>query len=309
MPAFLSRCAIAACVGSMLSVSAARANLLQDYNLIVFENATSTSNVFGRTLIGGNLGGPASDYGLRLLPASNFGTTDVLTVGGNITTNNINIAAGDLRRAGTRSGNVNFNGPGGNEIIDNSGSIASTVASVRAQLESASLLMIARAATNTVNFPSGQPAGVVFNCVPASDGAAIFNFAASSLFGNSNVQQIDINLNGATSVVMNVTGLTIGWSMGNFVGNFVNPNVYSRVIWNFADAANINWLNGGSLRGSLLAPGARLEFASVIEGSVAVRELDQRSEVHLPGYTGLIPSPGTAALMALAGILASRRRR
>ncbi len=305
----LSRCALALCVGSMLSVASARANLLQDYNLIVFENATSTSNVHGRTLIGGNLSGSASDYGIRLLPASNFGTTDVLTVGGNITTSNINMAAGDLRRGGTRSGNINFNGPGGNEIVASPVSIAATVASVRSQLVSASALLSARAATNTVSFPSGQPAGVTFNCVPASDGAAIFTFAASSLFGNSNVQSIDINLNGATSVVMNVTGSTIGWSMGNFVNNFVNQNVYSRVIWNFEGATNINWLNGGSLRGSLLAPNARLEFASVIEGSVAVRELDQRSEVHFPGYTGLIPSPGAAALMAMAGVVAGRRRR
>ncbi len=291
----------------LLSASAASAGVLSDWNLIVQNNLTSTSEVEGRTAVGGNLGGPASNYGIKLTPAANYVGTDVLLVGGNINATNINMAAGRLRLGGSKgSANLNFNGGGGPVIQDPT--TASQVSNLFAQVTSISSYLASLAPTNTVTLPGQQPAGVTFNAVPNANGVAVFSITASQLFGNNKVQQIDLNLGTATSVIINVTGDSSSWDAGNFVGNFNSAYARSHVLWNFVNANTINWTSGRTLSGALLAPSAALNFTGTMEGSVFVKSLVQSGEVHLPTYQGFVPAPGALGLLGLAG-LASRRRR
>jgi choice-of-anchor A domain-containing protein len=279
--------------------------LLRDWSLISFGNASSSSNIEGRAMIGGNLTGPASDYGTRLTPASNFLGQDVLRVGGTINKQNINMAAGNIRHGSTVSGNTNFNG-GGQRVLD--AATASMVNDARLLLTADSAFYRNLPATGSVAIPTGQPTGVTFNAVPQGAlSRAVFNLPAG-FFAANTIQQIDINLNGASGVLINVPGTSINFtSNANFVGNFNTNNARSRVIWNFYEATTIN-LQGKAFQGAILAPFAALTHQGVISGSVAVASINQQSEIHLPGFAAVIPTPGSAAL-ALVGTLAATRRR
>jgi len=291
-----------AAVAAFTSIS--NAGILNQYNLIVTGNLSSQSEVEGRTLIGGSLSGSASNYGVMLNPVQSLGT-DVLIVGGNINAQNINMNAGNLRLGGTNNTqNLNFNG-GGQLITDPS--ISGIGATVAAELIANSQALSQLAATNTVNFPSPQPGPLNFQCIPDSNGVAVFNVPGSLVFSNNNVQSIDINFNGATNVIINVTGASINFTQGNFVGNFTSLFARSRVLWNFHQATNVD-IGGKAFNGAMLAPSANLFSQGVNEGSVFVSSFTQFGEVHLPGYLGIVPAPGVAAF-PIAALLMARRRR
>jgi choice-of-anchor A domain-containing protein len=300
-----------AAAGLVLSVTAASASgqsntLLRDWSLISFGNASSSSNIEGRAMIGGSLTGSTSDYGTRLTPASSFLGQDVLRVGGTINKQNINMAAGNIRHGSTVSGNTNFNG-GGQRVFD--ASTASLIDDARRLLTADSAFYRTVPATGNVAIPSGQPAAVTFNAVPTGSlNLAVFNLPAGFFAANS-IQQIDINLNGASGVLINVPGTSINFSSnGNFVQSFNTDNVRRRVLWNFYEATTIN-LQGKAFQGAILAPFAALTNQGVISGSVAVASINQQSEIHLPGFQAVIPSPGIGAMGVVGVLVLGRRRR
>lgn len=285
----------------------ASAGILNDYNLIVLNDLNSNSEVEGRAFVGGNIvGGDASNYGVMLSPESAYSTIDVLTVVGNISAGNpLNIDAGDLRLGGTLGRIVNFNGPGGNLVNDPG--VGSLLAGVSAALTGASSAMLTLTADSTASIPSGQPGPVVFNCTPGGDGIAVFNVSGSQVLSNNLTQELNLNLNGATSVVINVSGTTVNFNQGNMTGTWNTAFARANVIWNFFEATSLTI--DRAMNGAVLAPLAHLTNFSVIEGSTFVKSFHQRAEVHLPGYTGFVPAPGTVSALALAGLVAGRRRR
>jgi choice-of-anchor A domain-containing protein len=294
--------ALTALVAGAIASSASATSVLSDWNLIVFGNLNSTQEVEGRTLIGGNLTTGSSQYGTKLNPGL-FAGTDVLVVGGNINGGNVQIEAGNLRLGGSQTGNLNFNG-GGSLINDPSaGNIA---LDARAEVLGLSSFFNTLTPNSTVSIPNGQPGPLVFNAVANVDGVAVFHVDGNQIFGNGLVQQFDLNLNGATSVIINVSGTSINHNAGNLVGNFNSANA-STILWNFYEATTIN--TDRLLYGAVLAPDAHLTNSTVIAGSVAVNSFTQNGEVHLPNYNGYVPTPGTALLLATAGLFASRRRR
>ncbi|MGH7130872.1 MAG: collagen-binding domain-containing protein [Phycisphaerales bacterium] len=281
---------------------AARADLLNDYNVVVIGNLSSNVEIEGRAFIGGNLTTGASSYGAMLLPRSSWLGVDVLTVGGNINGGNVHVEAGNLRLDGTRSGTIDFNG-GGHEINDPT--VSDLVPGYQSQLISTSNFLAALAANSTVTLPGAQPAPAVFNCVPNGQGVAIFTIAASVL-SNNLVQRMDLHLNGATSVIINVTGGAATYNAGDMAADFTAANA-SRILWNFNTAGTVDTQR--QFFGALLAPGATLSNSTTIVGSVGVNTFNQNGEVHLPNYTGYLPTPGAAGVLALGGLVASRRRR
>ncbi|MBC7771512.1 MAG: choice-of-anchor A family protein [Pyrinomonadaceae bacterium] len=292
-------------VSASVCAGAASAEVFTNFNLVVRQNLDSTSEVEGRSAVGGNLSGPASNYGIHLTPAATYVNTDVLLVGGNLTGSNVNMNAGRLRLGGAQNAtNVNFNG-GGSLIHD--AATASIVGDLGNQMVAASSYLSNLSPDSTFS-PPGSPTNVTFNATPGADGVAVFNVSAALVFSNSNVQSLNINLNGATSVIFNVSGSVVNFNQGNFVGAFNTPLARASVLWNFFEASSID-LNGRAFNGALLAPSADLTFQGVCEGSVWVNSLTQRGEVHLPGYGGFIPAPASAALMGLGGLLAARRLR
>ncbi|MCX5690635.1 MAG: choice-of-anchor A family protein, partial [Planctomycetota bacterium] len=242
----------AACAASVLSASAMAAGTFTDFNLAVRGNLDSTSEVEGRTAIGGNLSGSASNYGIRLTPPSAYLSVDSVIVGGNIGVQNMNVNAGNVRHGGTRSGNINMNG-GGSVIADSAA--GSAVSAFASQMVSASSFLRGLSATNTVTIPSSQPGPVNFSAIAGGNGIAVFNVSGAALFSNNRVQQMDIALNDASSVIINVSGTSINWTDGNFVGGFTSAFARSHVLWNFYEATSIN-LGGRAFNGALLAPAA-----------------------------------------------------
>lgn len=288
-----------------LAGGAANAGIWRDYNLVVLGNLNSTSEVEGRTFVGGNLGGPSSTYGTRLTPAAHWLGVDVLSVAGNVNVaNQINLNAGNLRRGGARSGGLNLNG-GGQDIIDPN--LPTVVPGMAAELAAASQFFNALTPDSSVTLPGVQPGPAVFNATPGQDGVAVFNISGASLFQNGLVQQIDLNTGGATQIVVNVSGAGIHWNSGNMVGNWLLPSVRANTIWNFFEATSLTF--DRNFNGAVLAPMAHLTNTTAIDGSVFVGSMTANGEVHLPNYTGLIPAPGPVGVLVAGGLAAVRRRR
>ncbi|MBX3410943.1 MAG: choice-of-anchor A family protein [Phycisphaeraceae bacterium] len=301
-PGFVRAVSLAAAVSC--SALSAHAGVIGNFNLALTGSLTSTSEVEGRAFIGGNLQGSASNYGTMLFPRPAFLGTDVLVVGGNITATGVNVEAGNLRLGGIRTGFANFNG-GGSQINDPT--VAAMVPTVAAELASTSAFLAGLAPNSSVQLPMGQPGPAIFNAAPSGpDNIAVFSISAASLFGNGLVQQIELNANGASSIIVNVTGASVLHNGGNFVGGWTSQFARAHAMWNFVDATSITV--DRAFYGAMLAPGAAITNSTVIEGSVFASSMIQNGEVHLPNYQGFIPAPGAAVTLA-AGLLAFRRRR
>jgi len=303
-----TRAAFAA--GSFVAIAAAplaaQAGVLDTWNLLVFGNHQISSNVEGRVLVRGNLTG-TGDVGTRLTPSGNFVGQDTLLVGGNINVGNIQLQAGNLRRTGTRTGNINFNG-GGSDIVN--ASALATANSAHTEVIGISNFLASQTATNTVNIPGGQPAGLTINATPRPDGVAIISIPGG-IFSSGNVQSLNLNFNGATSVIFNVSGTSVNFTGANFVGQLANASNASRILWNFNAATTINVQR--QLTGAFIAVNANVTNTSTIIGTTAVNNFTQNGQVHVPLYTGYIPAPGAVGLLGLAGLMVGpiggRRRR
>lgn len=294
-------------VAALIGVAGqAHAGLMSTHNLVVLGNFSSNSDVEGRSFIGGNFSAPnASNYGTHLTPASAWLGVDVLSVAGNMTIGNqIQLQAGNLRRGGSRSGNVNYNG-GGVEIVDPS--LPSQVSSIVSELTVTSATLHALTPDSVLNLPSPQPGPAQFVASPGGDGIAVFSINGDNLFESGLVQQIELAANGATSIVVNVSGTDINWNNGSMVGSWLNPGVRTTTIWNFFEAQTINLQR--NFNGAILAPFAHLTNNTAIDGSVFVASMAATGEVHLPNYTGYLPSPGATGVGVCGLLVAARRRR
>lgn len=271
-----------------LAPTSVQAATLSQYNLIVFEDLDISSNVFGNTIVGGNLRGNG-DFAVRRAALDQG--PDTLIVGGHMN-GNFNVNAGNVRYGGNQRGNLNLNGnygSGRDKIFDSSIDISHLVTELTAD----SMLFSSLEANSTVQAPSpgGQHGPVIFNA--SGDDLAVFNINGNDIFGNNRVQQIEFNLNGSETAIINVRGTDINFRHGNIVGNLLSEGVKDKVIWNFFEATDIRIER--QLYGSLLAPHAHVQNRAFIEGTVAVRSLNQDAQIHTPSFSGQIPdlSPDT----------------
>lgn len=285
---------------------AARGGVFSSYNLFVTGGLQNNSqDIEGRAMIGGNLTGGAPTVGTRLTPASDYVGQSVLVVGGNINVSQINLQAGNLVRQGSRSGGLNFNGVQQTEIVTN---VSSLVSAATSEIFGTSSFMHTLAANSTASFPSGQPGPVTFNATPSGpDNLAVFNVSAANIFNNNLIQQYNLNLGGASSIIINVSGTTVNVNNGNFTGNWATAFARSHVIWNFYEATNI--VIDRNFDGAILAPLAHISNSTAIDGSVYAASFTQSGEVHLPLYGGYVPAPGAAAFFGVCGTILARRRR
>lgn len=87
---------------------------MRDYNLIVLKDLQSSSQVQGKTFVGGNLSGGSSNYFTN--PGSQAGGT-ALTVGGSVTGGAKNINnGGSVKVGGNLASGANMNGGGGVQV-------------------------------------------------------------------------------------------------------------------------------------------------------------------------------------------------
>ncbi len=252
------------------------------YNLITLDDLSTTSEVEGRTFVGGDLVSKNSaTFATRL--NKNSATDPTLVIVGDIAPGNpLNLNAGSLHLGGARNGRIiNFNG-GGFLVAD------PTLAALDMQgiLETGSRNLANFTANNTATIPTGQPGPFRFTVADKkSTDTAIFHIDAADLFENRFVQQIELQPYRAETIVINVAGTTVDWDYGNMIGNLVNKNWRGNLIWNFYEATTIN-LNGHNFMGALLAPYADVTTSGNIDGSVAVKTLTTTAEVHQPEYMG-----------------------
>ncbi|MBK1881577.1 choice-of-anchor A family protein [Luteolibacter pohnpeiensis] len=280
---------------------------LSTYSVVVSGNFSTNSDVEGRTLVGGNLTGTNSaNFATQL--GGTVDTTDLtLRVGGNISSGNpIQLNAGSLEIGGSTNGRIiNYNG-GGSQISNPSANYSAIID----ELTLASEILSTYGANSNVIIPAEQPSAFKFDAVPDENGLAVFYVDGSDLFSNSYVQQIELIANGATDIIINVSGSTINWQYGNLVGLFTDEYWQSRIVWNFYEAETIDF-GSKNMMGQVLAPNASVTTANPIDGSIFAAELTANSEIHLPGYAGsMIPEPTTALLGLVGGlVLLARRKR
>lgn len=295
--------AIAALAAAVVA-PVAQADVINDWNLIVLNNLQNNSqDIEGRTFVGGNFTG-GSPVVAKNLNAANYAGITTLAVVGNVSVTNLNQQAGNLRYGGSFSGNFNANG-GGNRAQDNT--LAAQATDIQTQLQALSTFYTTLTPNSTVTLPSGgQPGAVTYNANPVN-GLAVFNVSAATAFNSNLIQSLELNVNSAAAIVINVSGTTVNFTNGNMNGAWTSQFARANVIWNFFEATSITL--DRNFNGALLAPNAHLSNSTAIDGSVFVKSFNQSGEVHLPNFTGYIPAPGAAALFATAGLVAARRRR
>lgn len=297
-------CVVAASAAVAVS-TLAQANVVNNWNLIVLNNLQNNSqDIEGRAWVGGNFtssGAPTTAK--NLTPSGNYSGITTLAVVGNVSVSNLNHQSGNLRYGGTFSGNFNANG-GGNRAQD--ASLAGQAATFANDLNGLSQFYTTLTTNSTASYPSGQPAAVVYNANP-SNGLAVFNVSAANVFNNNLIQEMKLNVNGASAIVINVSGTSVNFNNGNMTGAWTSAFARANVIWNFFEATTISL--DRNFNGALLAPKAHLTNTTAIDGSVFVKSFNQSGEVHLPNFNGFIPAPGSLALLAAAGVITGRRRR
>lgn len=298
----------------------------QNYNVIVFNDLSTESNIYGRTFIGNNLlGGNSGDYGNQL-PSTISASDRTLVVGGDIlsSSSGIQVQRGSVYVDGSVNRSINFNGTdsnGNHGTIVADHSIDASTSSIRGYSIAQSEALHALIADSTVSFPtaSSQPSNIVFTATPGSDGLAVFNVNASDIFSNSKAQSILLNAPASTNIVINVAGTSIDFNQGNFGGDFLTDFNQGHVLWNFYEATSIN-INR-NFNGGILAPYATVTNYSSIDGIVVANNLYAHAQVHTPvsmdptaysGYTdpAAVPEPGSAIfLLAAGGLLFIMRNR
>jgi choice-of-anchor A domain-containing protein len=156
---------------------------------------------------------------------------------------------------------------------------------------------------------------MVINAVPGANGIAVIDLTAAQLqswgsYGYS------INMNGATSLIINVDGSSV-----NFSANAQNATAIANdVIWNFYDATSVNLST--QIGGTVLATGANVTNGNQIDGDLIANSWTGNGELHEWAFTGALPgttttdpvaTPEPASIAVLGAGLAAqgfvRRRR
>lgn len=292
----------------------------QNYNAIIFNNLSTTSDIEGRTFVGNDFtGSNSANLGnhLKNTVAANDRT---FVVGNNLVSGNpLNLQRGSLYIDGSTNGRIiNFNG-GGSVIADHT--IDTDLATIRDYSISQSMALQNLAADSSVTVPSGSPGPTKFYATAGADGLAVFNVTADEIFNNAYGQQFELIADADTlNIVINVSGTSVNWTNGNMVGLFNDNYWQAHTLWNFSEATTINF-NAHNFNGGVLAPNASITTSSNIDGLVVANNLTTTAEVHLPdsnsvtayafeGYTAPIPEPGSAIfLVAAAGLILIVRNR
>lgn len=290
------------------SASAATLNadeILTQFNLVVFGNHSLNSQVHGRAFIGGNVTGNSGSMttGNYKLPASDF--ADV-SIAGSHASGGINTVGGaTVEIGGSNEGHINNAGSvkvGGASTHINSPlqqgvtglNLDVAMAAFRATMTAASDAVQALQQTGNL---STNTQGVRFDAAP-TDGRVVYHVGAADLTGGN----IDIALNGADTVLINVSGKNISFNQ-----NFnTNENIGANVLWNFYEAETLTLSN--RFVGSVLAPNASFSNGNNVFGSVVVSSFTQGGQIHQQAWAGRLPgekfdAPAPVPLPAAAWLL------
>lgn len=257
------------------------------YSLITAKDLSTSSDIEGRTYVGGNFVSTASANFASNIGGVARSEETVVIVGDIVAGNPLQVNAGSMRLGGSQNGRV-INMNSGGSLIKDPTLNSSTMTN---NLQTATADLARLAANNSVTLPSSTHGSAVFNVTTLnSAGIAIFSINGNSFFSNSLINQIELNPGSANTVLINVSGSSIDWTnSANFVSHFTNRYWRARVIWNFSQAQTINFRSHNML-GAILAPNAQLSTSANIDGSTAVRQLNTTSAINRPTFLGDLSS-------------------
>jgi choice-of-anchor A domain-containing protein len=276
-------------------------DILDQFNAVVSNNFSTSSDVEGR-LVAGNInnGGSSTFYENpnSLSAPSSFKGVNALTIQ-SCPSCNVNNGGG-VNFVTSNNGHFNLNS--GGSVAQNNPSFA--ISDFTTPLNALQTQLSALTPNSTVT------GNLVFNVAP-HDGVAVFDISASELeTQNSNITFA--NETSATTIIINVTG---GSFSENNSTNF-NGDTYlsEHAIWNFGSAPTVSvkqWF------GAVLAGDASVSNSSPINGFLYAKNFTGGGELHdFPfqgNLPGAVPEPSTWAMMALGfaglGFLGFRRRK
>lgn len=262
--------------GLAIVAGTASAGPLSDYNLILFGDLNTSSNVkvYGKALIGGDLKS-SGEFGSHLTDAS-FNATNNVEVLGSVKSTNLTIQNGYLGYGNTKTiGNLNCNESGMAQNacvrkLDDSGEVASRLDGFYDALSAESDFYRDFGLTGSISGTKLSYTGLATDLV-------VFNIAGSDLFSNNANWQLDFG--NAANVVINVSGThLVNPGSVNLSGNGFTTNTYSNILWNFYEATTLNLANGW--KGNILALDADVKIANDIDGSLAAKSYDGRGQIH-----------------------------
>ncbi|MDA5194257.1 choice-of-anchor A family protein [Govanella unica] len=294
------------------------AEVLSQFNVVTFGNLNAFSEIQGRTLVTGNLGGKLSTYYTRPseVNASNYGA---LTVGGKVTGalktidgNGDAYIAGNAQNMHMNGGTAYIKGTVISNVTGNQQIVpAVDVPNFKPVMDQLSTDLKGLATTSTVTI-SGKRA--TFTATPGADGQAVFSIPNGDAFFKS-TNEITFVLGGANSFIINVGGSSMT-VIENFLDG-IGATIAPMAIWNFYDATSLNF--NREFYGTVLAPNATISNIFALNGSVIAKDFTPLGAVHLASYSGPLPSgpkaeipaPQSAALVGLAllALCTIRRRR
>jgi choice-of-anchor A domain-containing protein len=274
---------------------------LDEFNAIIFTNATTTSDIEGAAIIGGNFSGATVFINPVTGTPSGYAS---LSVFGSTSGNPINLNNGGTAYVGGNEGaKIDFNS-GGQYLTTAPAENISAFKSAFTTFSTSLAALTPTSATPPTNNTE------VFEAKPASDGVAVFDLTAKQL---DEIPSFKIDLNGAKSVVINVSGTSIDFTANDESG----VNGADDIIWNFYQATSVTL--GTQIGGSVLAPGANVKNQNQIDGALVANSMTANGELHDYPYTGAsplisaAPEPSTWALMlsgvGLAGLMFRRGRK
>jgi choice-of-anchor A domain-containing protein len=279
---------------SVFSCAAARATpiaastILQDFNTVIFGNASTQADIEGAAVVGGNFSGATmynnpNDGGAVTLP-SGF---NALTVYGSTYGNSMNINnGGSAYVAGNHGQQTNFNGGGSFSYT----APPSSISDFQSSLTSLSTQLSQLSANSSLVMPAdGSTNGVQFNATPGANGVSVFNINASQL---SSFASFVMNLNGSSSIIVNVSGSSVTLN-GNDTSGVTGAN---NIIWNFYQATSLNI--GTQLGGTVLALQAAVTNNNQIDGGLFAQSWTGNGELHSYTYTGTLPGSGGTTVVA-----------